>query len=625
MPNISLTDVSLAYGARVLLDSVSLSLSEKTRAALAGVNGAGKTTLMRILSGQQMPDSGRYFLSQGWKVGYMSQAAPIDLTISAYQEAERAYREGFAIEEQIAALDLRATNESLEERSQLHDALIYSGFYEKEGIIDATLRGLGFTATQFSVPLGSLSSGWRMRAALARILLEQPDFLLLDEPSNYLDIKASDWLIDWLKRYAGGYLLVSHDRYFLDQTTRETYELFCGRVKHYVGSYTQYEAKREHELEILIEQKKRQDERIEQVQQFINKFRAKASKAGLVQSRIKELEKIEIIKLPENLQTVSFHIPVPPTCGERVIYVEDLSKKFGKRTIFSGLTMLVSKGEKVVLIGENGAGKSTLMRILSGRDKEFEGFMKLGTGVQVGYFSEETHEPLTCQTVLEEVELSAPLSMQAQVRDLLATFLFSGDDVYKPIAGLSGGEKARLLLLKIFLKPFNLLLLDEPTNHLDIVTKDALLNALKKYPGTLIFVSHDRFFIEKLAQYVLHVKEEPRYYPGDYVYATEQINKTNLPRERQNAVMKTMQQEVSQTRHSREKVKKNSAEAKRKKKQEEQVLAEIAQWEAKQQEIEAQLGNPEIYIQAEKVKELTDILKQTVKTIEDLYAQWESL
>ncbi len=636
MPNLALQNVYLAYGARVLLDNVDLCLNEKTKAALAGVNGAGKTTLMRILAGVQQPDSGFYFCPEGWKIGYMSQSESVDLNLSAYQEAEKAFIEGLDVEKKIAYLDGLGTPEAIDERAVLYDELILSGFYEREGLIDATLRGLGFREEQFHVPLSSLSSGWRMRAALARILLGKIDFLLLDEPSNYLDIEASDWLMSWLKRYQGGYLLISHDRYFLDQTTSETFELFCGKVKRYAGSYTAYEKKRAQELEYLLEQKKKQEERIQQIQAFVQRFRSKASKAALVQSRLKELEKMQEIKIPPNLQKVSFRIPMPPACGERALYMQDLAKSYDGRVIFSGLDMLVNKGEKVALIGENGAGKSTLMRILAGKDKDYQGFLKFGSGVQVGYFSEDTHEPFTCATVLEEAEHAAPVDMQSQVRDLLATFLFAADDVYKPIAGLSGGEKARLLLMKIFLKPFNVLLLDEPTNHLDLATKDVLLKALQDYPGTLIFVSHDRYFIENLAQYVLHVKEKPRYYHGDYAYALSQIAKENTGenQEQQFAWIKQAQAKkeaiskeegLSENQRQRQENKKNIAQQRRRQKQEEQLLEKIDELEEEQKIVQACLADPDVYTKGEKVKELGEKLAALQAEIDDLYAQWNNL
>lgn len=635
MSNLALQDVCLAYGARVLLDNVDLCLNEKTKASLAGENGAGKSTLMRILAGIQQPDSGSCLCPEGWNIGYMSQSESVDLHLSAYQEAQKAFSKALTAEEKITQLDALGTVEALAERAALYDELLSRGFYEREGLIDATLRGLGFRTEQFHVPLSSLSSGWRMRAALVRILLGKIDFLLLDEPSNYLDIEATNWLISWLRRYNGGYLLISHDRYFLDQTTKETFELFCGKVKRYAGSYVVYEKKRAQELDHLLEQKKKQEERIHQIQVFVQRFRSKASKATLVQSRLKELEKMQEIKIPPNLRKVSFRIPSPPPCGERAVYVQDIAKSYEGKLIFSGLDMLVNKGEKLVLIGENGAGKSTLMRILAGKDKDFQGFLKLGSGVQVGYFCEDTHEPFTCATVLEEVEYAAPMDMQTQVRDLLATFLYVGDDVYKPISGLSGGEKARLLLLKIFLRPFNVLLLDEPTNHLDLATKDVLLKALQNYPGTVIFVSHDRYFIENLAQYVLHVKEKPRYYHGDYAYAQRQIAKETVGEDDEGQIVCAKQThpkkeidlpgKLSENQRQRQENKKNAAQQKRRQKQEDQLLAKIDELEEKKKNLEVQLANPDVYIKGEKVKELTEKLTNVQAEIDNLYVRWNDL
>jgi ATP-binding cassette subfamily F protein 3 len=511
MAFIILKDIELAYGARKLLDKVSLTLDSKSRTALAGINGAGKSTLLKILAGRLQPDDGELTFSKNCRISYMAQSSPLDTALSLFATADSAFERFYDIEHEIAELDRRADEEALQKRSLLQEELNHSDFYKREGLIDATLSGLGFKRADFKKQMEAFSSGWRMRALLAKVLLENADILVLDEPSNYLDIESTAFLTGWLRRFEGGVILVSHDRRFLDTVTTETLELFNGRLKRYAFNYSAYEKRREEEIRELTAKRQRQEERIKQIEEYVRRFGSKSSKAAQAQSRLKELEKIELVEIPEDAKKIHIDFPAPPPSGERVFYAENLKKSYGPKKVFENLTLLIAKGEKVIVTGPNGAGKSTFLRIAAGYDKNFEGYMKYGSGVSVGYFSEETHEPFTGKTVVEEVEANAPVAMQPQLRSLLAAFLFREDDINKPIAGLSGGEKARLLLLRLFLKPFNLLILDEPTNHLDLQAKDALLAALQRYKGTLIFVSHDRYFLENLGDYTLAVDVKPKY------------------------------------------------------------------------------------------------------------------
>ncbi len=628
MAFIQLKSLSLAYGERVLFEDLSATLDSSSRVALVGVNGAGKSTLIKMLTGTLQPDGGEVVLSKECRLGYMAQSAQVNLTRSLFNEVEQAFAYLFALEEQAVELAHNHDEESLQKMSDLHDQLAHSRFYEREGLIDATLRGLGFKVTDFTRPMGDFSSGWRMRAALARVLLALPDVLLLDEPSNYLDLETTQWLIDWLKRFAGGLMVVSHDRYFLDQVTRETWELFDKQIKRYAFSYSVYEVRRREEIAALVKQREQQESRLEQIEDFARRFGSSATKATLVQSRLKEAEKLRsaLVSLPEASKQLSICFPSPVPCGERVLYVEDLVKNYDNKQVFSTLTLLVNKGEKVAITGPNGAGKSTFLRIVAGLMKPTSGFLKLGSGVQVGYFSEETHEPFVAETVLGELEAIAPVAMQPQLRHLLGAFLFQNDDVFKPIMALSGGERARLLLLRLFLKPFNLLILDEPTNHLDLQAKEMLLEAIKSYSGTVLFVSHDRYFSQQLAQAVLYVRATPKFFPGDYDYYLSQVEKgaliTDTPL---SAPEKLKAEPASATQQQRSEQKANQAQERKRARQEEQLLAQIEQVEAHLAVLEPQLGDEAVYRDVERMKVLKHEIAHTHEELAKLYEQWETL
>lgn len=615
-------EIELAYGERKLLNKVSLTLDENSRAALAGANGAGKSTLLKIIAGGKA-DSGEITASKDLLLSYMSQDIGVRLSLTLLQLADSAFARFYAKEEAMAALDSLADDESLLKRSLLQDELMHSNFYRREGLIDATLIGLGFKRPDFNKQLSHFSSGWHKRAMLAKVLLEDGDILLLDEPSNYLDLESSAYLLDWLKRFRGGVLMVSHDRDFLDKASSETLELFNGQIKRYNCNYSNYEKRRQAELEQLVALQAQQAERKEQILNFVNKYGAKASKAAQAQSRLKELDKIDFVQLPPALQKVTINFPPPPPCGERVLYMENLAKSYGYKEVFSGLTLLAGKGEKIAVVGPNGAGKSSLLRIIGGYDKKnFAGFLKYGAGVEVGYFSEDTHEPFIGKTVLEELEAAAAVSKQAELRNLLAAFLFRDDDVHKPVAGLSGGERARLLLLKLFLKPFNLLVLDEPTNHLDIQAKDALLNALQNYGGTLLFVSHDRYFLQKLAQYILKIDSTPKFYNGGFTYYEEQVAKETFGGSlKVNNEVKV----ITNNQLQRQEGKRQATEERRRERREAELLKQIEDLETQKNQLEELLTLPEVYSNGLKVKDIQEKITKVTGRLTASYTEWEQL
>jgi ATP-binding cassette subfamily F protein 3 len=572
MAFVQFTRVSLAFGDRDILKNVSLNLSGGSRAALAGVNGSGKSTLMKVIAGKLTADSGERAVQKGCRVSYLPQSGIVHRGRTLREEAETAYDSITALLQTMddigrslesAEKDDRKTVSFLEEYHRLQEVVENSGYYSRAQTIAMVLSGLGFSGADMDRQAGEFSGGWQMRIALAKVLLEAPDILLLDEPTNYLDIEARSWLEEWLRAFSGGYLLVSHDRYFLDVTVHEVYEVFQGNLKRYAGNYSAYETLRREELEGLMKRYAEQQEEIARTTDLIRRFRYKATKAAMVQERIKKLEKMERIEIPESLKKISITFPAPPHAGRVALTLRGIGKSYGERRIIDGLDLDLDSGERLVVVGRNGAGKTTLLRILAGVDRDFDGEIRCGAGIAPGYFSQDAAEAMTgfsadgvapangvapmngatnntAETVLEFMEAEAPTALLPKVRDMLGAFLFRGDDVYKPLGVLSGGEKSRLALLKMLLKPMNLLILDEPTNHLDLYSKDILLDTLKQFSGTVIFVSHDRAFMEALSTKTLELRANSpdkngaarypgasrhRLFYGDYAYYLDRLER----------------------------------------------------------------------------------------------------
>lgn len=533
MPFVQLSNISIAFGARDLIRSATLTLADGSRAALAGPNGAGKSTLMKIAVGLQKADSGDIAITKGARISYLPQTNVVIGAGTVLQEAESAFshfetllerQESIGHQLQAQGLDERVTARLLEEFDSIANHIESSGYFRRAERIAEVLQGLGFATGDFGKKAGELSGGWQMRLALAKVLLEDPDIMLLDEPTNYLDLEARTWLEVFLRDYRGGVLLVSHDRYFLDVTIKEVYELFNGKLSRYPGTYSNYEVRRSKELGAIFEAWERQQEEIQKIEDFVRRFRYKESKAAQVQSRIKMLEKIVPIEIPEGMKRIHFSFPAPPRSGKIPVRIENLSKSYGPVRVIDGLSLEIERGCKMAFVGPNGAGKSTLMRLIAGVDSSFEGAMSLGSGVEIGYFAQDSAEKMSSgRTVEEEAESVCPNALIPKLRNLLGAFLFRGDDIEKPVSVLSGGERSRLALLKMLLHPANLLILDEPTNHLDLTSKDVLLEALRNFEGTVLFVSHDRGFIEELADRVLELEagKTPRLYCGNYAYYLE--------------------------------------------------------------------------------------------------------
>ena len=514
-------NINLSFGDRTLLSNVSLTLGEHARAALAGGNGEGKSTLMKIIAGLMPCDGGQVTKTRGMRVSYLPQSDIVLRGNTVYEEIEKGF-ERFSenLERQHEIEHLLVSDHSpelLEELNELQEQLLDSSYYDREQEIYAVAKGLGFTSSDMKRPCNEFSGGYQMRIALAKVLCESPDLMMLDEPTNYLDIEARLWLDSFLKKYKGSVFLVCHDKGFLDDTVNEVYELFNAKLTRYSGNYTFYENQRRLEIEQLEAAYKRQQAEIERTEQFIERFRYKATKSKQVQSRIKMLDKIEPVVVPSHLKTLHFSFPEPPHSPNDMVVIEHMAKRYGSQVVFNDFDMVVTKGQRLAVTGHNGIGKSTLLRIIAQQDPDFDGVARLGTGVKVGYYAQDTADSLDMSgTVFDQV---SSYGTEGAIRNALGSFLFSGDDIQKKASVLSGGERSRLALLKILLQPASLLILDEPTNHLDINSKDMLLRALQAYKGTIIFVSHDAYFIRAIADRILYLSDgAPEFFNGDYDY-----------------------------------------------------------------------------------------------------------
>jgi ATP-binding cassette subfamily F protein 3 len=525
------------YGERVLLDTVSWHVKKKDRIGLSGPNGAGKTTLLRMLAGLEEPDEGQIRMASDTTIGYLPQDGIVHGGRTVYEEVVLAFDqllrlkdEQHRIEDALsgASHDDGGDHERLLERyAEVQEIFKHLGGYEIDARIAEVLKGLGFSLDDQQRRTEEFSGGWQMRIALAKLLLARPNLLLMDEPTNHLDLPARNWLEEYLADYPGSVVLVSHDRYFLDATVKRITEVGLRTLTDYHGNYTKYVAEHAARMERLRESARRQREEIEKAEAFINKFRYQATKARQVQSRIKQLDKVEVIEIPPERKKIHFKFPDAPKPGRVVLELQGVRRSYGEQVVLRQVDLLIERGERIALVGPNGAGKSTLMRLLAAVDRPDGGQRIEGHRVVTDYFAQDQAAVLNpTRTVYEEMSSRSPLTMVPMIRTILGGFLFSGDDVNKRVGVLSGGERNRLALAKMLLTPSNLLLLDEPTNHLDLDSKEVLLEALDAYGGTLIFVSHDRYFVDRLATKVIEVGGgEILVYPGgyeDFVYWKKQ-------------------------------------------------------------------------------------------------------
>lgn len=642
MAFVQFSQVSLAFGDRDILKKVSVNLAKGSKAALTGANGTGKSTLIKVMAGLIQPDEGTRSASKDARIAYLPQSGLTHHGCSLREEADKAFSFGYGLMEELDKIgdELKSGNGNQNALLERHDKILNeledSGWNRRSAMAEQVLTGLGFSHNDLDRACEEFSGGWQMRIALAKALMVNPDILLLDEPTNYLDIDARGWLENFLGNFKGGFLLVSHDRYFLDHTINEVYELFNGELHRYPGNFTHYEKVREVELETLIKEYEKQQEEIQHLQEFIDRFRYKATKAIQAQERQKMLDKIlehEIV-IPESLKKIHFKFPPASHSGRLVATLSGITKSYdGKRNVLENLDLVVENGDRLVVAGHNGAGKSTLLRIIAGVDENFQGEVKFGTGVSVGYFSQDNAETLKgSATILETIENEAPLELVPKVRDMLGAFLFRGDDVFKSLDVLSGGEKARVALLKLLLRPVNLLILDEPTNHLDMHSKDVLLDALKDFGGTVIFVSHDRGFIEDLSTRVLELKPgQHRIFPGDYKYYMQRLE------DEANGIVSVLDSSAtvnesenssedsdskSQAKLSWEERKKFEAEKRKAEKAVKTLEDEILKTESEKKEEENKMANPDVYSNGEKAKAVQKKIEELSARLDDLNEKW---
>jgi ATP-binding cassette, subfamily F, member 3 len=524
---IQLSSLSKSFGDRVLLDKVTWQIDDRERIGLSGPNGAGKTTLLRMLAGLDEPDTGLVVKPSGLTIGYLPQDGLNHSGRTLREEAATAFKALLDMREEIAELEDRLGHDDASEAE--HEAMLtrYSelqeAFRRNEGYsidlkVTTVLRGLGFSDGDLDKSTETFSGGWQMRIALARLLLGRPGLLLLDEPTNHLDLDARNWLEEYLTSYPHAVILVSHDRFFLDAVVTRITEIGMRTLTDYVGNYSAYVAARDARMERLRQQKRDQDEELERIRGFINRFRYQATKASQVQSRIKMLDKIVPIEIPPERKRVRFHFPQCQKSGRMVLELKRVRKAYGAQRVFEGVNLHVERGDRIALLGPNGAGKSTLMRMLSGVEPPDQGTRTEGHQLVMQYFAQDEAARLDpTLTVYQTLAGDAPIHMVPHIRTILGGFLFSGDDIEKPVRVLSGGERTRLAVARMLLRPANTLLLDEPTNHLDLDSKDVLLEALEDFGGTLIFVSHDRYFVDKLATKVIDIGHgDAVVYPGNY-------------------------------------------------------------------------------------------------------------
>jgi ATP-binding cassette subfamily F protein 3 len=524
---LSLQNAGKRFGPRELFLEANWLIRANEKTALVGANGTGKSTLMKVLAGHEHLDYGTMQQTRGMSIGYLPQDGLQLSGRSIFEECLTVFDELRQMEQEVEHLAGQLTE--LDHASPEYDAaaerysMLQERFHALDGYaldaqVGTVLTGLGFTKEDWSRDTSEFSGGWQMRIALAKLLLAKPNLLLLDEPTNHLDLETRNWLEEYLKAYPFGYILISHDRYFLDVTIDRTVEIWNKRLQHYSGNYTKYLKEKTERRELLTAAWRNQREQIEHLESFINRFRAQATKAKQVQSRIKELEKIERITIPEEESVIHFKFPQPPPSGRMVVEAENLSKVYGTKCVFSKARFNIERGDRVALVGVNGAGKSTLIRLLAGLEPPTSGTVKLGHNVVSEYFAQDQYKVLDPEVrMLDDISRAAAKVPEVELRSLLGCFLFSGDDVFKPLGVLSGGERNRFALAKILVSPSNFLLLDEPTNHLDMRAKDVLLEAIAAFSGTVVFVSHDRYFIDRLATRIIEVENGTiTSYEGNY-------------------------------------------------------------------------------------------------------------
>ena len=650
---LAVKNLRVEFGPRVIFQDLTFSVREKERIAFAGHNGAGKSTLMKCIGGVLEPNGGEITKPKHCRIGYLPQEGIHIKGITLFDEAASAFAETRELQQEIARLS--AELEKLDPRSApFSDVLNQIGELELrlEGHdparmkpkIHAVLSGLGFKPEDFDRDCGEFSGGWQMRIAMAKLFLAEPEVLLLDEPTNHLDINAQRFMEGYLRNYRGAIILISHDRSMMDGLTTRTIAFHHGRAEEFTGNYSSYETQLKERQEVLRKQKIAQDREIAKTEQFINRFRAQANKASQVQSRIKQLAKIERIEIDAEDAVMSFRFPDPPASTHLVAKLEKAAQQYGDPTgkagglltVFKGLDLEVTRGEKIAIVGPNGAGKSTFCRMITGEEAPSSGHHELGPKTLPSFFNQNHADELDpTLTVLETVEKIQTRGSSMPARDVLGCFLFRGDDVFKKIGVLSGGERSRVALVRMLVRPANFLILDEPTNHLDMQSQDILQRALIDYPGTLLIVSHNRPFLDPIVQKTMEFRpgHDPRMFAGNLTYYLDKIeaeeNETPpAPSKPADPKSSSSQPQLS----SKERRKREAALREKRNKvlkplqtEFESVEKSIGEFEAAQATLTAHLESPEVSADPDKLRETTQAYEAISQKLEKAYSKWEDL
>jgi ATP-binding cassette subfamily F protein 3 len=633
---IQIQDLSCSIGGRTLMTDINWAIQPGKRSALIGPNGAGKTTLLRLIIGELQPDRGKITRPREYHIGYLPQEeievwgnSVLDTALAGHEKISELERK---IEEAHQALDASPDNQAklLKKLGDLEHQYEALGGYRLESTAKTILSGLGFSEANFLRSQSELSGGWRMRVYLARLLLRDPDLLLLDEPTNHLDLPSLEWMEQYLLQFTGSVILVSHDRFFIDRLAHDVYELDHGRLERYAGNYHFFEREKEKRIQLLRKKRETLETERKRQERFIERFRAKNTKATQVQSRIKQLEKLEKIELPPPPLRINFQLSVEVKSYKDVLHIEDMFFRYEEPWVLKDVNLIVSRKERVALVGANGAGKTTLTRLIMNQLSPQKGNIILGKRTSLGYYAQHQLDMLDPDAnVYDEVFSSAAEDHIPRIREVLGAFQFSGDDVFKKIKVLSGGEKARVSLAKILLSPVNFLIMDEPTNHLDLASIEALEQALTHYEGTLLLISHDRYFLDKIVGRIIELKEGwLTEYMGNYSdylakrmsdpaeVARTEMKERSLPVGRKTKDQKRLEAEARQA---------ISRERNRLEKDIEEIEIKIGNLEARKKEIETKLARPETYRDGEQAVKLQKEYSHLREDLEDCYDRWEEL